>query len=203
MTDLRDLVRGDNRSIEFSVIDFVTEAPVDITDAVIKFAAKSDPNKRNDKGELFKTTYDAADVLITDPVGGVYLVRLYHGDTRALPAGVLCWDTQITRKGALQTAAGTISVDVVDIANGRAVLTTAGVDFSAFRVGDVLEPAGGSAENSVRCTIEDVDEDAGTIETDYVGWSTEAGFAFAIYEGDVDTPIDGSGEIKILAGVTK
>jgi len=202
MTDLLDLTQGDTRTIEIETIDDATELPIDLTGAVLKFTAKRDPTTPNIKAELFKTSYRADEVLIVDAAAGTYIVQIQHADTKSTEPGRLVWDTQITRPDASITAAGTLEVVGGSALGGLVVLTGTGVDFSGVEVGDILVPAGALSGNAVRCTVEAVDAGADTIATDHVDWTTEAGFAFEIFRGDVKTPIDGAGCIEITQGVT-
>jgi len=203
VTDLTDLVQGDNRSFEFEVLDHITDAPVSITDAVIKWTVKSRPSVLNSEAKLFFTTYDPSQIAITDGPGGLFVVQLRHPDTKLMRAQVTHWDVQLSRKGASLTSVGTLSVDVADIDAGFATLKAdASLNLDSFIVGDILEPAGVPASNKVRCTIEAVDKVARTIKTDYLGWVTEASMALESFRADVDTPIDGRGRFNIVQGVT-
>ena len=194
MSDLDDLVQGDSREYAVLITNQSGQA-IDLTGAIVKFAAKANPATPDVDAEIFKTSYDASEIDITDPTAGECTVYLLSSDTVAIPPRRLAYDIEVTRAGASVTTAGTLTV-----AADSGTVVGAGVDFESVRIGDLLDVAGSGA-NAIRVTVESVDADAGTLTTDFLGWADESSIAFEIFRGDVKTPDGLRGILPIVASV--
>lgn len=199
MTDL-SLVRGDSRNYRITITESDLVTPVDITNGIIRFAVKRFPGQSNADALIFKTSYDNAEVLLSDPVNGECLVQVFPGDAHDAAVGEYCWDLDLTRRGALLTNAGDISVVA-----GSQIITGASLDLAKVLPGDVLAPAGAVAANQKDLVITAVggdgsalDPGAGNLRTDYSDWVTENNFSLEIYRGNRKTPVGLSGLFTIL-----
>lgn len=193
MTDL-SLVRGDSRNYQITVTEADLVTPIDVSDpAILRFAVKKRFDQVNGAAIIFKTSYDAADIQVTDGPNGILVVKVFPGDTGNERPSEYLWDLDLTRRGSLLTSAGTIGVTV-----GSAIITGSGLDLSDVLAGDVLVPAGGGAPNQKDLVIISVggdgtsqDPGVGNLLTDYSDWTTETGVSVAIYRGDRKTPVGG------------
>jgi len=196
MTDLQ-MVRGDSRNYQLEIFESDGATPVDVTGGIIKFAAKRRMRDPNSEAQIFKTSYDPAEIQVTDAVNGQALLKILVEDTVSTDPGTLRWDVELTRRGALLSAAGTWTATA-----GSNVLTGVGIDFSAIHVGDILVPAGVTAPNQVPVTITALDSVALTAETgSYESWDAEAGISHQIFTGNRKTPDGLSGCFVLLADV--
>jgi hypothetical protein len=202
MTDLT-ITRGDSRNYEVTITESDLVTPVDITSGIIRFAVKKRFDQLNSDATIFKTTYDPAEVQITDGPNGVSLVQVFAGDTQNARPGEYIWDLDLTRREALLTNVGTISVS-----SGGAVMTGTGLDLTNVLPGDVIAPAGGTPSNQKDLVITSVggdgtslDPGAGNLVSDYTGWSLEAGISIQIFRGDRKTPTGLSGAYTLIKDV--
>jgi len=201
MTDL-SIVRRSSKPFRVSIVD-EAGAPIDITDAVFKFAVKRNPSDSNANALIFKATYDVEEVEIDLPLLGQLLVYLLPEDTYSKSAGSFCWDAELTRRDGLKSSAGSIAVTP-----GSGIIVGTALDFSAARVGNILVPAGATAPNQVQVTILDVggsgldtDPGVGNLLTDYTDWDLESGIPIQIYKGNSRTPVGLSGKFTIASDI--
>ena len=189
MADI-SLVRGDTRNIQLSVTDSAS-AVVNITDAVLKFAAKCDLDEPNDEAFVFKRSYDQDEIEITDAVNGVALIKILPADTAEDEPGDWKFDVELTRRGTeiVNTTGGGATASVT---LGSTTITCTAVDLSSVKRGDIIALVSGNPENAQSITVESVDDAANTLETDFDGWVTEAGLEFIIYRGIRDTVVSGT-----------
>lgn len=197
------IVRGDSKSFLVTIVDTAGD-PIDLTDSIIKFAIKKTAGFCEDN-KVFKASYYAAEVVVgaPNPINGQCTVYILTEDTYDLPARDYVWDLEVTRRGALVTSIGTITVE-----EDSFVLEGAGLNIDAMQVGDVLVPAGGGPENQRDITIQeiggtgsDTDPGAGNLRTDYSGWSAQSGIAIQVYRSNRKTPVGLSGTFTVEAGV--
>ena len=107
MTDLT-LKRGDSRNYQVTITEDDNVTPIDLTDSIIKFSIKENNDGPNAEALVFKTSYAADEVEITDAVNGVCLVKLRKADTVDDCDGVFSWDLELSRQGDTVSAPGTI-----------------------------------------------------------------------------------------------
>lgn len=192
MTDLI-LTRGDSRNylLEFKEDDGVTV--VDITDSVVKMAAKPTGCETNDDAIFILRSYDNAEVEITDAINGEATAKLLADHTVDAPVGDHVWDVELTRRGATVTTAGTAAVT-----NDSGDITISGIpDILVIKRGDIIQCSSANSENTKNLTITQVDPLAGTISVDYTKWVTESGMSYTVYRGDRKTPTGLSGKFTI------
>jgi len=161
---------------------------IDLTNAILRMSVR---HAKTDKEIFIKHSYDAGEIQITDAVNGKAVIKLRIDDTLDAEAGRYVWDTEVTRQGVLATTAGAL-----DFTAGSDTITITGGDFTKIRRGQILVPAG---TNTQRALITAIDATANTITTaGFSAWTTEAGAAFSLYEGDRDSPegLSGSFELK-------
>jgi hypothetical protein len=198
MTDIT-LRRGDSQNYRVTVTDGTN--PIDLTDAVVKFAVKKRIQDTNAEAIIFKASYDAREIEITNAAGGEFLIYIKTEDTFDKPPATYSWDVEVTRRGSLKTNVGTVAVT-----QGSGLLAGTGLEIGNFAVGDILVPTNGvSAENQVDVTIQEVEGDSGTgnATTDYTGFVTQTGITFELYEGDRKTPVGLSGRFTISADAVR
>jgi len=78
MTDIT-LRRGDSQNYRVTVTDGA--APIDLTNAIVKFAVKKRIQDTNAEAVIFKASYDVREIEITDAVGGEFLIYVKTEDT--------------------------------------------------------------------------------------------------------------------------
>jgi hypothetical protein len=194
MTDIT-LRRGDSQNYRVTVTDGA--APIDLTNAIVKFAVKKRIQDTNAEAVIFKASYDVREIEITDAPGGEFLIYVKTEDTFDKAPATYSWDVEITRRGTLKTNVGSVTV-----AENSGLLTGSGLEIDNFAVGDIFAPTNGvSAENQTDVTIQEVEGDsgAGNAATDYTGFVAQAGLTFELYEGDRKTPSGLSGRFTISA----
>lgn len=186
MTDF-SVYRGDSKTIQVTITDSVTSNPIDLTEAILRFAVKRRTDLSNDDAEIFKTSYDASEIEITDAVNGVCVIKLEPADND-LPLGSYCWDLELTRKGSFSTSTGTF-----DVTTGSNVLDADGaVDFSKFEIAYVIETTGAGPGNTARLVITSIDTVNRTITTDnYDQFTTETGLTHSTFIGNRKTVASG------------
>ena len=201
MTDL-SIVRRSSKPFRVSIVD-EAGAPINITDAVFKFAVKRNHSDSNQNALIFKATYDTEEVDIDLPLLGQLIVYLLPEDTYSKSAGSFYWDAELTRRDGLKSSAGSISVT-----SGSDIIVGTAIDFSAARVGNILVPAGSTAPNQKQVTILDVggsglstDPGIGNLLTDYTDWDTESGIPIQLYKGNSKTPVGLSGTFSIVSDI--
>jgi len=201
MTDLT-LVRGDSKNFRIKITDDAG-APLDITNAVFKFAVKRRPSDLNVDSLIFNASYSIDEVNIDLPLLGELIVFILPSDTYSKSTGSFCWDAELTRREGLKSSAGSI-----EVAPGSGIMIGTAIDFSAVKVGDILLPAGVTAPNQVQVTILDVggsgldtDPGAGNLLTDYTNWDAESGVSIQVFKGNRKTPAGLSGKFIITADV--
>ena len=91
MTDLT-LTRGDSRNYQISILESDNVTPVDITDGILKFAAKKRMRDPNSEAQIFKTSYTADEIQITDAPNGQALLKIIISDTANDDPGTLRWE---------------------------------------------------------------------------------------------------------------
>lgn len=88
-----EIFSGDNRDIEISVVD-ETGAVVDLTGSSVLMSVKK---FIKDVSYVFqKSSATPAEITITNPTGGVFVVFLVPADTQLLAAGLYEFDVQLT-----------------------------------------------------------------------------------------------------------
>ncbi len=87
------IYRGDNRTLKVSVVDG-NDAPVSLAGGAAKFSVKK--RLSNNQAKIDKSSGVSSEILITDPVNGVYEVYLIPSDTQDLEEGVYEYDSEIT-----------------------------------------------------------------------------------------------------------
>ena len=94
------LVRGDHLTVTYTIYDD-SNSPKDLTGAAIL------AHFRDSDGALkfSKSTTDAAQILITDAVNGVFELYLVPADTSGLTAGQYPYDVQVTIAANVATVA--------------------------------------------------------------------------------------------------
>jgi len=192
-------IRGDSKTLAFTVLD-ENAAPVDLTDAIVRFAVKTSVNDSNDDAIFVRRSYNTQQVEITSAVAGEVSVKIEKADTRdADITGVTPykWDIEVCRQGDARTGAsgGTIAVTA-----GAQGVVGSGTAFLKARKGDILVPAGGSAPNQKPIVIMEVTDNTNLV-TDYSDWATEAGVSFTIKVADVKTP--GQGDFTLTFDVVR
>jgi hypothetical protein len=197
MTDL-SIVRGDSRNYNVTIYESDGSTPIDITEAVLRFAVKGSVYDDNSRSIIFKQSYYPDELQITIPASGESLIKLLVADTVNVTPGQYYWDLDVTRKGDLATSAGTFAVTA-----GSGVLTGAGVDFAAVSLGQIIDLTSGFPQNNLLVVITDFDSTAETITVGYTGFVDEAGITHTIYQGDRKTPTGLSGNFSIGADVVE
>lgn len=193
------LTRGDSRTFQLTVYQSDGVTPVDLTNAVLRFAVKERYGQENAASKVFKTSYTSDQIEITDAVNGQCVVYLRIADTNSVEPGRYVWEVELTRRDILATSAGLLAFTA-----GSSVAQGTGLDFSALGIGQYLEPLGALSGNNVPVLITAINESAGTITFDgYSGFSTESGVAFNCYEGDRKTPDGFSGAFIIQPDVIR
>jgi len=197
MTDI-EMPRGDSRSFQLTILQSDAVTPVDLSDAILRFAVKERYGQENVAAKVFKTSYLADEVLITNAVNGECTVELRIADTVGIEPGVYVWEVELTRKGVLVTSAGTLAFTA-----GSSVAQGSGLDFSSLRIGQYIEPAGGVG-NNVPVLVTALDETGATVSFEgYNGFATESGVTFNAYEGDRKTPSGLSGKFTLCPDVVR
>ena len=204
MTDLV-IKSGDSRNYRMTVFESDGVTPVDITNAILRFAVKECGDDPNTLALFLLTSYNSSEILKSDPVNGEMLVQVQARHTaRAAPAEYL-WDLEVVRPGGGITVAGT-----VDLTGGNAIIVGTGLVLSDVGVGDVITPAGVPVANQLPLVItavggdgSELDPGVGNLLTDYTAFAagTEAGVSHAITRGNVKTPSGLSGLFTITADV--
>ncbi len=197
MTDL-SIVRGDSRNYNVTIYESDGTTPIDITEAVIRFAVKGSVYDDNSRAIILKQSYYPSELQIAVPLAGESIVKLLVSDTITATPGQYYWDLDVTRKGALATSAGTFAVTA-----GSGVLTGTGVDFTLIKLGQVIELTSGFPQNNLLVVITDFDATADTITVGYTGFVTEAGITHSTYQGDRKTPTGLSGLFSIGADIVE
>lgn len=180
------LIRRNSRRYRFTVTDNAQNppVPVNLTDSIVKFAVKKKTTQTNLGATILKTSYDPAQIVMTDPVAGIFTVVIAIEDTSDDCLGSFVWDANVTRRDGVSTNTGTMDFT----ASSESILCT-GVDFDALQVGDIVVPAGA---NTSPFTVISVDEASNTITTDRTDFATETGAAFVAYRGKRDTVASGT-----------
>jgi len=161
---------------------------IDLTNAIIRSSIR---HVLTDTEITIKHSYDASEIQITNAPNGKAVVKLRIDDTIDEAAGQYVWGTEVTRKGALATAVGTLSFTA-----GSDIITVLNGDFSKIRKGQILVPGGTNTQETL---ITDLDTNANTITTSgFTAWATETGAAFSLFDGDRDSPDGLSGQFEIL-----
>jgi hypothetical protein len=191
MADI-SLVRGDSKNIQVNVFESDGTTPVDLTESVVRFAVKDRTSRPNTEATIFKQSYDAAEIDITNPAGGELLIQILSDETMINPARY-CWDLDVSRKqGGIVTSAGTLTATA-----GSDVLAASGVDFPSLRVGQMLEiPAG---PNTGLYVLTAIDSDAQTVTVGGASLQAESGISFNVFQSNVKTPV--SGDFIVTADV--
>jgi len=197
MTDI-SIVRGDSRNFNVTIYESDGITPIDITEAVLRFAVKGSVYDNNSRSIIFKQSYYPDQLQITVPASGQSLIKLFVADTINVTPGQYYWDLDVTRKGTLATSAGTFAVTT-----GSGVLTGSGVDFSLISVGQAIELTSGFPQNNMLVVVTDFDATAETITVGYSGFTGESGLTFSAYQGDRKTPTGLSGTFSIGADVVE
>lgn len=197
MTDI-SIVRGDSRNFSVTVYESDGTTPVDITEAVLRFAVKGSVYDDNSRSIIFKQSYYPDELQITVPASGESLIKLLVADTINVTPGQYYWDLDVTRKGDLATSAGTFAVTA-----GSGVLTGTGIDFDEISLGQVIDLTSGLPQNNLLVVITDFDATAETITVGYTGFVDEAGITHSTYQGDRKTPTGLSGNFSIGADVVE
>jgi hypothetical protein len=184
MTDIT-MTRGDSRNISLEVNDS-GGADVDLTGAVIKFAAKCDIDEANEDAVIFKTSYSSDEIEVTNAVQGEAVIKLLVDDTNIDAPNTYQFAVEVTRQGSVVHNSGAVST-----ATGSGDLTFSSPLPTAVKVGDiVLLTNAVNPENQKPITVVAV---AGSVvTTDYTGWLTETGRTFEVHRGIRDTVAKGT-----------
>lgn len=144
---------GDTEEIRFTVQDDVSPGaggpnkyPI-TTDHEFKFSIKYYPTLLHEI--LFKTSYRAGDIDLTDIAGSHVTVPIKPNDLRAALQQSYRWELEMFEAGAMAAGTGTIEADE----DGTDVTGTGTAFVSELKSGDVLEFPGGY--RTVIRTIED------------------------------------------------
>lgn len=179
--------------------------PIDLTDAIVRFSVKKRPADDDNSPLISKLSYDDDEIEIPAPTDGMAQLKLYTEDTFEVQADSYTYDVELTRRDGVITSAGTI-----EVSNGSGIIQGTGLVLDDVKVGDVIEPAGGTAANQKQVLVTDVggsgretDPGAGNLLTDYTEWDDEAGVSLDVYRGRRDTPSGLRGRFVILQDVTK
>jgi len=197
MTDL-SIVRGDSRNYNVTIYESDGSTPIDITEAVLRFAVKGSMYDDNSRAIILKQSYYPAQLQVTVPASGESIIKLLVGDTLTVTPGQYYWDLDVSRKGDLATSAGTFAVTA-----GSGVLTGTGVDFTAIGLGQVIELTSGFPQNNLLVVITDFDATAETITVGYTGFVDEAGITHSTYQGNRKTPTGLSGLFSVGADIVE
>lgn len=197
MTDI-SIVRGDSRNFSVTIYESDGTTPVDITEAVLRFAVKGSVYDDNSRSIIFKQSYYPDQLQITVPASGESLIKLLVGDTINVTPGQYYWDLDVTRKGDLATSAGTFSAS-----EDSGVLSGDGVDFSLIKLGQAIQLTSGFPQNNMLVVVTDFDATAETVTVGYTGFIAESGIVFSAYQGDRKTPTGLSGNFSVGADVVE
>lgn len=193
------LTRGDSRTFQLTIYQSDGVTPVNLSNAVLRFAVKERYGQENSAAKVFKTSYTSDQIDITDAVNGQCVIYLRIADTNSVEPGRYVWEVELTRRDILATSAGLLAFTA-----GSSVAQGTGLDFSALGIGQYLEPLGALSGNAVPVLVTAINESAGTITFDgYDGFSTESGVSFNAYEGDRKTPDGLSGAFIIQPDVIR
>lgn len=202
MTDL-SLTRGDSRNYRVTVTEGDLVTPIDLTNAIVRFGIKYNPEDPNTRALVLLATYDSEEINKSDPVNGEVLVQLQARMTASAATTAYAWDIEVDRPGSLVTNAGT-----VDLTSGEAIISGTGLDLSEAGIGDVITPAGATPNNQKPLAIiavggdgTELDPGVGNLRTDFSGFDTEAAVSIQIFRGDVKTPTNLSGTFNLLDDV--
>jgi len=136
------IVAGDDETVRFTVQDDKPVAdggpdkyPLTV-DHQFKFSVKVEPTMLAEV--LFKTSYRAGDLDLTDISQSHVSVLVRPNDLRGALQGTYRWQLEMFLEGALSPGTGT-----VDIAAGGTIVTGTGTAFSSeLESGDIVEVAG-------------------------------------------------------------
>lgn len=198
MTDI-ELVRGDSRNFQVTIYESDGVTPVDLTDAIVRFAIKERHGQTNNEAKVWKASYSPDEIDIVDAVNGICIVRLRVDDTLSVEPGRYQWEVELNRRGTFATNAGSLS-----FVAGTTVASASGVDFALLRVGQIIVPAGALPGNAQSLILTGIDASASTLSFyKYDSFSTESGVSFDAYQGDRKTPGGLSGLFVICPDVVR
>lgn len=194
---LSNLPIGAGRTITVSVFESDGTTPRDLTDVLLKWSASKNRPRVSPRAEIYKTTYPAGGITVTDVVGGVLTVTIDVEDVPTDPVD-LCTLLRLHDydSGGAPVATGTI--DLTAGADDYAALTVTAGDISAVKVGHVLIPAGALANNTQPVTIEEIDRTAGVLKTDFLGFTAEAGVSFSVFAAVPELPASSVDTLPIV-----
>lgn len=173
-----------------------TPAPIDISEAVIRFAMKRDVDQENSTG-IFLTSYDAEEILITDGPNGAFSVTMLPHLTDQAQAGLWHFAIEINRKtGSAQTTG------LADVTGGAATFTISSGDIAEIHRNSMIEFTGG-ANAAVRVVATAVTSSPDTVTSDFTGLSTDAAQSYSAYNVDSDTPDSLCGTVELLPNPVK
>ena len=100
MTTKLEMWRGDDREFTFTITE--DGAPMNLTDAVLRFTAKRSLLDADDAAVIAKST--GSGIEAEDPTTGVATLTLAAADTESLTGTAqLIWDLQVARGGSVRT----------------------------------------------------------------------------------------------------
>jgi len=156
--------------------------------AIVRFAAKEDPDDPPAAALIYKDSSDPEDVVFLDQTAptteGQGVIYIDKGDTTDFDAGTHTdpvrypHDLEVTRQDFIRSGAqgGTLS-----LVAGAKTVVGAGTTFAQARVGDVLQPLGG-INDAKPAVIQSVTDD-NNVTVHHANWVNEANIAFEIRRG--------------------
>ena len=184
---LQNLAIGAGRTITLSVFQSDGTTPRDLTEVLLKWSASKNRPKVSPRADIYKTIYPGGGLVVTDVVNGIAVVTIDVEDVPTDPVD-LCTLLKLHDYDSSGSAVASGTIDLAAGDDDYATLTVVTGDISAVKVGHVLIPAGGLANNTQPVTVEEIDRDAGTIKTDFLGFTDEAGVAFNVYAAVPELP---------------
>jgi len=161
--------------------------PVSLEQSILKFAAKlgvgnvrGDPLRtiENEGATVLKTTYDDAEIELTEASNGRAVIHIKKADTWDHPLGdVYIWDLELIK--AVEHIEG--SVGTVSVQEGSPVIMGLGTNFpSSIGLGDIIHVQGRYVQVLRRDT-------ESVLVTDYIGWTSENALTYNLYRAESRT----------------
>jgi hypothetical protein len=173
-----------------------TPAPIDISEAVIRFAMKRDVDQSNSSG-IFLTSYDSEEIQITDGPNGAFTVTVLPHLTDQQQTGLWHFAIEINRKlGGAQTTG------LANVTGGAATFAISTGDIAEIFRNSIIEFTAG-ANAGVRVVATAVTASPDTVTSDNLSLVTDAAQAYSAFNGDSDVPDAICGTVELLPNPVK
>lgn len=187
--------QGTTWRLNITVVDSLG-APIDISEAVIRFSMKRNPDDLNSEG-IFLQSYDSEEIAITDGPNGKFTVVVLPHMTEGIDTGTWYFANEIARKRA-----GAQTTGLADVTGGSPTFTISTGDITEINNRQIVEFSAGANPN-VRVLVTAVTQSPDTVTCGFDGLATDAAQAYSAYNADIDIPDSVCGTVEVKPNPVK